>query len=87
MTKTVTIDTATFAADDLTNFLQRAIRIQAEQEALKEDYKALLKEAEDKTKLKAKKLRPWFKARYAAKTQEVIQKADEFEALNNAVDV
>jgi len=37
MTKTITIDQATFNTDDLTGFLRRAINVQAEEEANKAD--------------------------------------------------
>lgn len=86
MTKIVTIDNASFDALELTALLQRAIRMQTDQEALKEDFKKLVKEAELKTKLKAKKLRAFFKARFNATTQEIVKAAEDIEALSNAVD-
>ena len=86
MTKTVTIDNATVNTDDLTNFLRRAINVQAEEEANKEDFKALVQEAADATKLDKKIVRKFFKARYKATTKDIVAEAETLDALSKAVD-
>jgi hypothetical protein len=86
MTKTVTIENATFNADDLTGFLRRAINVQAEEEANKEDFKSLVQEAADATKLDKKIVRKFFKARYKATTKDIVAEAETLDALSKAVD-
>jgi DNA-directed RNA polymerase beta' subunit len=86
MTKTVTIDQATFNTDDLTGFLRRAINVQAEEEANKEDFKALVQEVADATKLDKKIVRKFFKARYKATTKDIVAEAETLDALSKAVD-
>jgi capsular polysaccharide biosynthesis protein len=86
MTKTVTIDNATVNTDDLTGFLRRAINVQAEVEANKEDFKALVQEAADATKLNKKIVRKFFTARYKATTKDIVAEAETLDALSKAVD-
>lgn len=86
MTKTITIDQATFNTDDLTGFLRRAINVQAEIEALKEDFKALVQEAADSTKLEKRIARKFFVARYKATTKDIVAEAETLDALSKAVD-
>lgn len=86
MTKHVTVDNATFNADDLTRFLQRALSLQAEEAILKEDYKALVQEAVDGTKLPKKLVNKFFKSRFKVQTKEIVEEAGKLEALSNAVD-
>lgn len=86
MTKTVSIDGATINSDNLTKFLQRGISILAEAEAAKEDFKALVEEIEQDTKLEKKVISKWIKARYADKTKVVIAEGEAVAALNDAVD-
>lgn len=86
MTKQVTIDNASFDAADLTRFLQRGISILAEQEANKEDFKALVKEVEEETKLPKKIVSKFIKARYKANTKDIVAEAETLEALSQAVD-
>lgn len=86
MTKTVTIDQATFDTNDLTRFLQRGINVLAEIEANKEDFKELIEEAVRETKLEKKIITKFIKSRFAAKTKEVIDEATTLAALCDAVD-
>lgn len=86
MTKTVTIDQATFETGKLVSFLQRGINILDEQQALKDDFKQLVEDAEAETKLPKKVVSKFIKARFAAKAKEVVQEGELFAALNEAVD-
>jgi capsular polysaccharide biosynthesis protein len=86
MTKTVTIDQATFNSDELTSFLRRAINVQAEIDSLKEDFKVLVQEAADATKLDKKIARKFFVARFKATTKDIVAEAETLDALSKAVD-
>lgn len=86
MTKTITIDNATVNADELTNFLRRGIVVLSEKEALAEDFKALVQEASDKTKLDKKIVRKFITARYKATTKDIVAEAETLDALSKAVD-
>jgi len=86
MTKTYTIDNATFQSDDLTRFLQRGIAVLSEIESNKEDFKELIEEAVRDTKLEKRIITKFIKSRFAAKTKEVIDEATTLAALCDAVD-
>ena len=86
MTKVVTIDNATFDVAKLTQFMQRAHNLLDEQQVLKEDYKQLVSDVEQETKLPKKVVNKFFKSRFADKTKEVVKEGSIFEALNEAVD-
>lgn len=86
MTKTISIDKATVDVTKLTGFLQRGISILAEQEAQKEDFKALVEEAAISTKLDKKVVRKFIKARYNATTKDIVAEAETLDALSKAVD-
>lgn len=86
MTNFVSIDNAQINADELTEFLRRAISVQAEIEAMKEDFKALVQEAADKMKLEKKIARKFFVARYKATTKDIVAEAETLDALSKAVD-
>lgn len=86
MTKHVTIDNAQFDVADLTRFLQRGIAVLAEMEANKEDFKALIEEAVQETKLDKKIISKFIKSRYNAKTKEIVAEAETLAALSAAVD-
>lgn len=86
MTKTITIDNATVNTDELTDYLRRAINVLAEKEALGEDFKALVQEAADATKLDKKIVRKFFVARYKVTTKDIVAEAETLDALSKAVD-
>lgn len=86
MTKTITIDNATVNADALTRFLQRGISVLAEMEANKEDFKALVEEAVNETKLPKKIVNKFIKSRYAATTKDIVDEAATLAALSECVD-
>lgn len=86
MTHHITIDNANVNVADLTRFLQRGISILAEMEANKEDFKELIEEATNETKLDKKVIAKFVKSRYAAKTKEIVAEAETLAALSAAVD-
>jgi uncharacterized protein (UPF0335 family) len=86
MTNTVTIDNSTVDVTKLTGFLQRGIRLLAEQEDLKNDFKELVQEAVDATSLEKKIVSKFIKARFKANTKDIVDEAATLEALSNAVD-
>lgn len=86
MTKTCTVDNATFNAADLTRFLQRGISILAEMDANKDDFKELIEEAVRDTKLEKKIITKFIKSRFAAKTKDIVAEGETLAALSDAVD-
>jgi hypothetical protein len=86
MTKHVTVDQATFNAADLTRFLQRGINVLSEEAALKEDFKALVEEAANATKIEKKIIRKFIKSRFAVKTKDIVAEAETLDALSKVVD-
>jgi hypothetical protein len=86
MSKHVTVDQATFDVADLTRFLQRGLNVLAEEAALKEDFKSLVQEASDATKIEKKIIRKFFKSRFNVKTKDIVAEAETLDALSKAVD-
>lgn len=86
MTNFISIDSANVDVTKLTSYLQRSISLMAEQDALKDDFKQLIAEAEAELKLDKKTIRNFVKARYKASTKDIIAEAEKLEALSNAVD-
>lgn len=86
MTKFVSIDEATVDVTKLTGFLQRGISVLAEMDSYKEDFKALMEEAESELKLDKKTISKFVKARYKANTKDIIAEAEKLDALSQAVD-
>lgn len=86
MTKFISIDEANIDVAKLTSFLQRGISVLAEMEANKEDFKALMDEAEASLKLDKKTISKFVKARYKANTKDIIAEAEKLDALSQAVD-
>lgn len=86
MTKHISIDNATFEASELVGFLQRGINcLDTSREAML-DFKEVVEEAAEKTKLEKKVVSKFFKARFADKTKDVVKDGELFAALNQAVD-
>ena len=86
MTKTISIDNATFDTKDLTTFLQRGLDILDSANEAKEDFKELVQEAVDKTGLDKKVVGKWIKARFTEKSKDVVKDGETFAILNDAVD-
>ncbi len=86
MTKTVTIDAATFQTDKFVSYLQRGLNLLDQQNELKLDFNELVEEVEKETKLPKKVVSKFFKSRFAAKAKDVVKEGELFAALNEAVD-
>jgi hypothetical protein len=86
MSKTVSIDGATFDVAELTKYLQRGLSLLDTQREAGLDFKELAEEAAEKTKLDKKVVSKWFKARFADKTKKIVADAEMIAALNSAVD-
>lgn len=90
MATTVSIDTtegsATINSDSFGDYNRRAIAVLSEIAALQEDFKVIVQEASDNTKLKKAKVAKFFKSRFDAKTKDVKQLGDLFTTLDDVLD-
>ena len=86
MTKHISIDNANFEAAELVAYLQRALSLLDTSREAMLDFKELLEEVTEKTKLDKKVVSKFFKARFADKTKQVVKEGEVFAALNDAVD-
>ncbi len=86
MTNTVTINNATINSDDLAGFIQRSRTILAEIDVEKDAFKNLVQEAADQTKLPKRIVSKFLKARFNAKTKDIVAEAETLDALCKAVD-
>lgn len=82
----ININSATIDADAFSNFNAEAMRVLGEKEALDQEYKDLIEQVQNTTKLKKGVISKYFKSRFKAKTKEVVEQGEVFEALNNALD-
>lgn len=86
MSKTISINDATFDTQDLTSFLQRGLEVLDAANEAKEDFKEVVAEAVEKTGLDKKIIAKWVKARWADKSKDVVKDGETFAVLNDAVD-
>ena len=86
MTKHVTIDNANFEVSELVSYLQRGLNLLDNSREAMLDFKELIEEAAEKTKLEKKVVSKFIKARFKDKTKEVVKDGELFAALNDAVD-
>lgn len=87
MTKTITINDASFTEEEFVAFAQRAHQILDAENEAKLDYKDFIEDVAEKTKLNKKVLSKYFKARYKDKVVEQSKEAEEFAALKEAINV
>jgi predicted solute-binding protein len=90
MATTVSLDTVegnvTLNSDEMQAFTRRSTQILSEVEALNEDFKVLVQEMADATKLKKPKVSKYLKQRYTYKTKETKQLGELFSTLDDVVD-
>lgn len=91
MTKhTLTIDTsegtATIDSQKLTEFNQRALDVLEQISELTKDFKEIVEEASDATKLKKAKVSKYFKSRFDAKTKDTSELGILFSQLDEVLD-
>lgn len=91
MATTISVDTAggeniTINSDDLQEFTRKSTVILSEIAALDEDFKLLVQEMSDRTKLKKTKVSKYLKQRFDFKTKETQELGELFSTLDSALD-
>lgn len=86
MTKAITLDIGTVDVTKLAGFLQRGIGVLAELDDQKQDFKSLMEEAASELKIDKKIITKFVKARFNAKTKDIVAEAETLDALSKAVD-